>query len=480
MRAAGYYRPPVSDAPSEQSDLLAIERYCHEGLHTLALVIGPGDPRLQETDQYAALVAYLEGLGRGEALVVIPGPRHLSDTLDGLVERLIELDRVGGEVRCADPDLPDPLQNALETLPFAGRSPGQNRRVRESLLSKAARGEVLGRTPYGYVADIDGTFRIHPEEAAVVRRLFDLYAGEAPPETPGETGGPKEPGPKEHGPEGGPGLRRIAGTFNTAGLRTRSGRPWTPVTLSGMLRNRAYTGSYLRYGMRIAGNHDRIVSREVFNRVQAVMASRSPVRRRRAPTPYLLSGLARCWSCGRGLHGLERKRSWKRGDGSTAEQVYRYYTCPSRAAGLSGNAGGETEEEEAHPGWRAAELDRAVVEAIRSEPAERLRASFRPPGDRPLDNDQRTARQRFLEAVREVASGRGGVADLEIPLEDLRATQSMSPPGGGAFTFEDALRALDSLDTGESTDVHIAIASLVDRVIVHADRVEPVFRTVPA
>ena len=255
MRAAGYYRPSPADARSEPSALLAIERYCREGSHTLAHVVGPGDPPLRETDQYAALISYLESLGRGEALVVIPGPRHLSSTLDGLVERLTELDRVGGEVRCADPELPDPLQNALESLPFAGRSPGQNRRVRESLLSKAARGEVLGRTPYGYVADIDGTFRIEPGEAVVVRRLFDLYAGEAPSEIAGGPGGGVDGGLK-----GGPGLRRIAGLFNTGGLRTRSGRPWTPVTLSGMLRNRTYTGSYMRYGMRIAGNHDRIVS----------------------------------------------------------------------------------------------------------------------------------------------------------------------------------------------------------------------------
>lgn len=465
MRAAGYYRPLTADARSEESALRAIERYCRDGSHTLAHVVGPGDPPLREDDQYAGLVSYLESLGRGEALVVIPGPRHLASTLDDLVDRLTELDRVGGEVRCADPDLPDPLQNALESLPFAGRSPGQNRRVRESLLSKAARGEVLGRTPYGYVAEIDGTFRVEPGEAGLVRRLFDLYAGEAPPEI---SGGPENP--KDDGPTGGPGLRRIAGVFNAEGLRTRSGRPWTPVTLSGMLRNRVYTGSYLRYGMRIAGNHERIVPRDVFNRAQTVMASRSPVRRRRALTPYLLSGLARCWSCGRGMHGQERRRSWTRADGSTATRAYRYYACPSRSAGIADEGTGEGE----HPVWRAADLDRAAVEAIRSEPVERLRASFRPPEDDSPGDDRRAAEQRFLEAVREVASGRGGVADLATPLDELRATRAMSRPAGAAFTFDAAFR---SLQTAHEIELHIAIASLVDRVIVHTDRVEPVFRT---
>jgi hypothetical protein len=41
-----------------------------------------------------------------------------------------------------------------------------------------------------------------------------------------------------------------------------------------------------------------------------------------------------------------------------------------------------------------------------------------------------------------------------------------------AFTFEDVLA---SIETAEPAGLHAAIASLVDRVIVHGDRVEPVF-----
>lgn len=457
MRAAGYYRPSAADARAEQAALLDIERYCSEGFHTLTRTFGPGDPPLRDPDQFAGLVSYLESLGRGEALVVIPGPRHLSPTLDGLVGRLTELDRAGGEVRCTDTRRPDPLQNALESLPFAGRSPAQSLRVRESLLTKAARGEVLGRTPYGYVADIDGSFRIEPGEAALVRRLFDLYAGATPPE--GQE------------PEGGPGLRLISGMFNAEGLRTRSNRPWTPVTLSGMLQNRAYTGSYARYGMRIVGNHDRIIERDVFNRAQSVMASRSPVRQRRSLTPYLLSGLARCWSCGRGMRGQERRRRWNRADGSSITRAYRYYACPSRSVGV---AAGEDREAGAHPGWRAAELDRATLEAVRSEPVENLRASFRAVSDGAEGDDIRSVEDRFLEAVREVASGRGRVSDLAAPLGALRTAQDMLRTGSGAFTFDDAVR---SLETAELSELHIGIASLVDRIIVYEDRVEPVFRS---
>jgi hypothetical protein len=463
VRAAGYYRPLNSDSRSEQAATSAIELYCREGFHTLAHVVGPGEPQLRDADQYGALVAYLDGLGRGEALVVIPGARHLSSTLDGFVERLAELDRVGGEVKCADPNLPDPFQNALETLPFAGQPPVQNRRVRESLMSKAARGEVLGRTPFGYVADMDGTFQIDPVEAVLVRRLFDMYAG-----------GDTSPDQPDAVPAGGPGLRRIAGVFNGEGLRTRSGRPWTPITLSGMLRNRVYTGSYVRYGMRIASNHERIVERDVFTRAQTVMSSRSPQRKRRSLTPYILSGLARCWSCGRGMHGTERSRKWTRADGSTASRAYRYYACPSRSAGVV------SEDEEAHPGWREPDLDRATLDVLRAESVDRLRASFNPPEDDSEGEELRAVEAQFLESVRLVATGRGGVGDLVSPLEELQTIRGMYAPEGvggvsgshAAFTFEDAMA---SIETAEPAGLHAAIASLVDRVIVHGDRVEPVF-----
>jgi site-specific DNA recombinase len=340
-------------------------------------------------------------------------------------------------------------------------------------MSKAARGEVLGRTPYGYVVDIDGTFRIERSEAALVRRLFDLYAGDGPS---GE-GGESDDDPGIELPATGPGLRRIAGLFNGEGLRTRSGRPWTPVTLSGMLRNRVYTGSYVRYGIRIAGNHDRIVERDVFNRAQVIMASRSPVRKKRVLRPYLLSGIARCWSCGQGMHGLERNRRWTRVDGSKATRSYRYYACPSRSAGVVEDEAGE---EQPHPGWREADLDRATLDALRAEPIESLRASFSPSSSDTRNDDLRTAEQRFMESVRAVASGRGGVPDLATALSELQTTRNMTEAdradGSGDFSFEDALGAFD---TAEPDELHAAIASFVDRVIVHADRVEPVLRTGP-
>jgi hypothetical protein len=140
----------------------------------------------------------------------------------------------------------------------------------------------------------------------------------------------------------------------------------------------------------------------------------------------------------------------------------------------------EAGEEQPHPGWREADLDRAALEALRAEPIENLRASFSPAANDTRNDDLRTAEQRFMESVRAVASGRGSVPDLAIPLDELQTIRNMTEVDrsdeGGDFTFEDALGAFDTAEPGE---LHAAIASFVDRVIVHADRVEPVFRTGP-
>ncbi|MEE8363233.1 MAG: recombinase family protein [Dehalococcoidia bacterium] len=469
MRAVGYYRPaPLGDPRAAEAAAARIQAYCREEEHTLLELIGPdapapaaGKPQRSEDDQYAALHAFLDALGRGGALVVVPDAAHLADDLTVLVGRLIDLTAAGGEVRCADDAFPDPLQNGLDTLDFAGRSPLRARRIRESLMSKAARGEVLGRTPFGYAASIDGAMRIVPDEAGVVRRIFTLYAGPEPPDDAGE----------DTPPAGGPGLRRIAAALNADGLRTRAGHPWSPVAVAGVLRNRAYTGSYSRYGMRIVGSHERIVDRSLFSRAQAVLGARRPASRPRRADPYVLGGLARCGVCGRGVHGVTRNRRWQRADGSSAERSYRYYECPSRSGRRAAGEGAD------HPGWRAERLEAAVREALDRTSDNLLSASFRAP---PRDSQQdavRRAERAFLDAVRDAARGRRGLTGLVEPLAELQETRDAGAPEPARYGLDAALAGLHSEDPPTARR---AFAALLDRVMVYGDRVELVLRPAPS
>jgi site-specific DNA recombinase len=154
--------------------------------------------------------------------------------------------------------------------------------------------------PFGY--------RYHPErrillplptEAAVVRRIFTLYADRRL------------------------GSATISGLLNDAGQPTSSGRRWTPNRVLDVLRNPTYIGQLPFNGQRHQARHRAIIDRELFQRTQVLLAERSNSPRAQAAnaTDYLLTSFLRCQRCGHGFVGTAAH-----GNGGT----YRYYTCFSR------------------------------------------------------------------------------------------------------------------------------------------------------
>lgn len=153
---------------------------------------------------------------------------------------------------------------------------GKRRRI-------AAGEQMHARPAYGYRADpaARGRWRQQPEEAAWVRRMFDLAAG-------------------------GAAAGAIVRHLNGAGVRTRAGRPWSLRAVLWILHNRTYIGE-VRYG----AGADRItvataaapalIDRQLFEGAQARLAAHGRRRRaegsRAASSPHLLTGLARC-PCG--------------------------------------------------------------------------------------------------------------------------------------------------------------------------------------
>ena len=105
---------------------------------------------------------------RRQALVIIPDSTHLASDLESLVKALIDIEVAGGDVRCANFDAPDAVQDGLEKLVLPGRRSGGQRRIQEAIMAKAARGQVLGRVPFGYRGGPDGMMHPVSEEAEVV------------------------------------------------------------------------------------------------------------------------------------------------------------------------------------------------------------------------------------------------------------------------------------------------------------------------
>ena len=164
--------------------------------------------------------------------------------------------------------------------------------------------------PYGYrrVHVQDGAkkrpkLELNPPADALVRRIFDMALQ-------------------------GRSTLDIAKTLNAEGIPTPKGKKWLKTTIHFLLSNEAYAGTVVwgasakdgQPPVRVQDAHPAIVTRREFERIAKMMESRAPkkVNPRRVSSPYLLSGLAKCETCGKAMTAAEAKSG-----------KYTYYICHS-------------------------------------------------------------------------------------------------------------------------------------------------------
>ena len=118
----------------------------------------------------------------------------------------------------------------------------------------------------------------------------------------------------------------VTKTLNAEGIPTTNGKRWLKTTIHTMLANEAYTGAVV-WGIKDKAEPVRvedaflaIVSKREFQRARKLLGSRAPkkVNPRRASSPYLLSGLLKCETCGKAMTAAEAKSG-----------KYTYYVCHS-------------------------------------------------------------------------------------------------------------------------------------------------------
>ena len=216
-------------------------------------------------------------------------PRELEELLDLCVRyRITHLACVTGEVDLATHD----GQFHARILGAVARkeSDDKSRRLRRKHLeiARAGRSSGGGTRPYGYATD---RMTVIPEEAERIRELADrVLAGES--------------------------LRSAATDFNDRGIRTVTGRDWTPHTVRQLLISARISGQ--------REHHGEIVNEEAWPEIiTAAQTARlralfnDPDRRtNRVARKYLLAGLLRCSACDTKMVARPRE------DGK------RRYVCP--------------------------------------------------------------------------------------------------------------------------------------------------------
>ena len=148
--------------------------------------------------------------------------------------------------------------------------------TRKGMTEKAAQGTWPSYAPIGYVNVGDNGHRkvaLDPERAPLVRQVFEWYA------------------------QGGTSISEVHGKAVEAGLRTRAGKPIARSMIGTLLGNAFYTGRFVWKGREYPGDHDALVSLDLFQRVQAELRhdGKPLVMPKRV---FAYGGLVRCAHCG--------------------------------------------------------------------------------------------------------------------------------------------------------------------------------------
>ncbi len=305
MRAFGYFSEIRAGGASIAQQNKAFQDYCgREGL-TAADTFVESAPANGHAPGFRQLVARVRAAGADHCVVVLPALDALGAERKDAIFRFLQLETIGVRIACVSGTVPAGEEQLAAWL-RADDGDSLSDRVRAAMRRKAVKGEVLGRPPYGYKVGSRRRLELIPEEAVVVRYIFRLYLNERL------------------------GIRLIARRLNEEALKTRRGGNWSMVSIRDILRNRAYLGTYARFGVRVPGSHPQLVSAEDFRTVQDRLNARRTSYAPRVASQFLLSGLAQCGYCGNKLIGVSRKQSWTRRDGQPMSNSYRYYQCESR------------------------------------------------------------------------------------------------------------------------------------------------------
>ena len=163
--------------------------------------------------------------------------------------------------------------------------------VKRGMHERFERGEIVTPPSFGYDVK-DGIYVPNPEEATIVRKIFDMYLN-------------------------GIGKTTIARSIGAEGVRTKRGNIPDNRFVSYILENPVYIGkirwskdgraSSTRYHNKDKiitkeGKHEPIIDTDTWNAVQAKLDSQAKsykrYQRREQPVEFMLKGLVRCDSCG--------------------------------------------------------------------------------------------------------------------------------------------------------------------------------------
>ena len=175
--------------------------------------------------------------------------------------------------------------------------------VKRGLRQKVRRGDFPGLAPLGYYNHPKTkTLSIEKSTAPLAKQVFELYAKD-----------------KSR-------FQDIAAFLFVKGIKTKGGKPYPKDKIKLILTNPVYYGHF-RYGGEVhAGNHEPLITKKLFDEVQAILQRRCHVQKPKNES-LPLCGIVHC-SCGMMITAERQVKRYK--NGTSCEYVYYHCTRKSK------------------------------------------------------------------------------------------------------------------------------------------------------
>ena len=217
-----------------------------------------------------------------------------------------KLDEMGVRVLYAEEDFDDTaagrfaLRSMMNVNQFYSENMAED--IRRGLQDNASKCKSNGSLPFGLYKDETGRVAVNEAEAEIIREIYTRVAALEP-------------------------FTDILSDLNARGVKTKRGARWNKGSFCTLLHNERYRGIYIYGDIRVEGGIPRIVSDELFYKVQEVCKmKKNPQngRHRTGAEDYLLTGKLRCGHCGSYMSGTSGT--------SRSGELHYYYTCQGRRA----------------------------------------------------------------------------------------------------------------------------------------------------
>ena len=243
--------------------------------------------------------------GKFQAVVAWKSNRMGRNMLQAMVNEA-KLEDHGVKVFYAEEDFDDTaagrfaLRNMMNVNQFYSENMAED--ISRGLYDNASKCMANGKQPLGYKRGEDGRVVLDEANAVVVREIYaHVAAGEL--------------------------FVDIARDLNARGVKTNTGGVWNKGSFRSICENERYKGIYIYGDVRVVDGIPRIVSDDLWYKVQEAMKmKKNPVgaRHRTGAEDYLLTGKLRCGHCGSYMTGISGT--------SRNGELHYYYTCQKRRA----------------------------------------------------------------------------------------------------------------------------------------------------